>query len=261
VFELENDNHDIKFISRVRISPEDFNQDLLILCFSFLTPENTVTLCRVSKQWNKLIKKSNMLWKDYCTRFFKISELSEDWYAQFVFCNSLYSAPHFIPKWMPEGSYLKKHSAIRVCAGLYILSQSNHCTFRIDEIHDQPEKIKGFESYVPMKPYMGMGGGLGIKKFTKMGLGGPTQQQQDQPNPLCIMFGLMPKKLVSDELYKISMQMNINYSNLLFNHPACLDGGYYWNGMYGTLTCPKVSYMPYGKSTSTSGTFQFKNNI
>lgn len=67
VFELENDNNDIKFVSRIRINTEEFNTDLLLNVFAFLTPENTLRLSRVCKSWKKLVQ-TDSLWKDYCKK-------------------------------------------------------------------------------------------------------------------------------------------------------------------------------------------------
>jgi hypothetical protein len=64
VFELENDNFDLKFVSRMRISEDDFNSDLLLNVFAFLTPQNTMILGRVSKLWYKLTS-NETLWKQY----------------------------------------------------------------------------------------------------------------------------------------------------------------------------------------------------
>jgi hypothetical protein len=55
----------------MRISEDDFNSDLLLNVFAFLTPENTAILGRVSKLWYKLTS-NETLWKQY----FKI--LGED---------------------------------------------------------------------------------------------------------------------------------------------------------------------------------------
>jgi hypothetical protein len=67
VFELENDNYDIKFVERIRISDEHMNDDLLLNCFAFLAPSNVAILGRVSKSWYKLTS-NDLLWESFCYR-------------------------------------------------------------------------------------------------------------------------------------------------------------------------------------------------
>lgn len=85
VFDLENDNNDMKFVDRMRISQEDFNTDLLLYVFAYLTPENSLRLTRVSKLWKKLIE-TDSLWKEYCNLEGSNELLSSNftWYQQYI---------------------------------------------------------------------------------------------------------------------------------------------------------------------------------
>lgn len=83
VFDLENDNNDMKFVSRMRINQDDFNFDLFIHIFSFLTPQNLLKLQRISKKFQSLISNES-LWKELC---FKegIYELStKTWKGEYI---------------------------------------------------------------------------------------------------------------------------------------------------------------------------------
>ena len=68
VFELGNDNHDMKFTDRIRLNPDDFNMYLLLNVFEYLEPENTWKLSRVSKLWYSLTV-NELLWKQYCKKY------------------------------------------------------------------------------------------------------------------------------------------------------------------------------------------------
>lgn len=90
VFELDNDNNDIKFLERVRIKEEDFNSDLFLVVFEFLEPKNISILSRVSKKFYKLTN-DQLLWKGICERNqIEITEEHKDNLKQ-NYIESLYS--------------------------------------------------------------------------------------------------------------------------------------------------------------------------
>jgi hypothetical protein len=64
VYEEENDNHDLKFIERLRIDSTIFPEDLLTLILSFLDGTRVQSFSRVSKGWNKMINQNDGLWNE-----------------------------------------------------------------------------------------------------------------------------------------------------------------------------------------------------
>lgn len=62
VFELENDNNDIKFIDRTRYSKDQFNNDIIFNILEFLSFYDLCRFSRVSKNWLKLTD-SDLLWE------------------------------------------------------------------------------------------------------------------------------------------------------------------------------------------------------
>jgi hypothetical protein len=71
VFELENDNHDMKFIERLRFSEDDINGDVFSKIFDFLPLGDLLTIRRVNKKFNHLAT-LGWIWKKFC------SEIVED---------------------------------------------------------------------------------------------------------------------------------------------------------------------------------------
>lgn len=67
ILELENDNFDMKFVDRIRLSQDDFNMDLLSTVFCFLYPRDTARFSRVCKSWS-IICADDVLWKQYCNQ-------------------------------------------------------------------------------------------------------------------------------------------------------------------------------------------------
>jgi hypothetical protein len=159
VFELENDNNDIKFVSRLRISPDDFNQDLLINCFSFLSPANCLMLSRVSKQWNKLIK-SNILWRGYCGDIYGVSDLVEySWLDQFHYEYINFVKPKFVSEWISSGAKFdsKDPYVVSSLMGMVATTKSNHCTFAF-EYNQKPQTnvFGGFGISTQIHAYFGL---------------------------------------------------------------------------------------------------------
>lgn len=75
VFELENDNNDIKFVDRIRYKEEDFNSDLFIYVFEFLDISSIAKTSRVCKKWNEMCSK-DVIWKKFCI-IERVTELTE----------------------------------------------------------------------------------------------------------------------------------------------------------------------------------------
>lgn len=86
VFETENDNHDLKFVDRIRWNNEDFNMDIFLYVFEFLPPTHVFQLNRVSKEWKKLAE-DEKLWETICKR--EDTEKSEDSCRQSFICSPL----------------------------------------------------------------------------------------------------------------------------------------------------------------------------
>lgn len=63
VFDDENDNHDIKFTSRIRFDLEKFNKDIILNLFFYLNYKDLVKLSLVCKEWYKL-SHEELLWKN-----------------------------------------------------------------------------------------------------------------------------------------------------------------------------------------------------
>lgn len=59
---LENDNFDLKFVDRIRFGEDDFNPDLFVNIFEFLSGFYLIHFRRVSKLWKDLIEKDS-LWE------------------------------------------------------------------------------------------------------------------------------------------------------------------------------------------------------
>lgn len=86
VFELENDNHDIKFVSRIRFKEEDFNSDLWVNVFEFLDVNSVLNASRVCKKWNKMCNQDSV-WKKFCIME-GTTELNEKtWKEEFSNCS------------------------------------------------------------------------------------------------------------------------------------------------------------------------------
>jgi hypothetical protein len=223
VFELENDNHDIKFTTRIRISSDDLPDDLLIHCLSFLCPENTVSLSRVSKPWNILIK-SDLLWREYCTNTFNVSKLTENsWYEQFMKEASLSWKPRFVPKWMTRPNNSKNPCVLPTRIGISVLTQSNHCTFVIEDSDPQDDP-----SLIDSKPN---------STVNSMFSSFPSFSQQHffEGQPLfagstSIVFGLIPKKNIPSDFGKYTVT-NMMDEDLMRN-------GYVFYGPFSYLFCP-----------------------
>ena len=71
----------MKFISRVRFG-DDFNPDLLLNVFLFLTPQNIAQLSRVSKLWYKLTN-NERIWKDF-SKEIKGEKTEKLWKTHFI---------------------------------------------------------------------------------------------------------------------------------------------------------------------------------
>jgi len=97
VFEDENDNYDLKFIDRFRITEETFHSDLFTHVFTFLTPFNLIKLGRVSKKWLKL-SRLDIIWKINCSNIGikEISDINESksWYKEYLLKYSFSTIPN-----------------------------------------------------------------------------------------------------------------------------------------------------------------------
>jgi hypothetical protein len=71
IFELENDNHDIKFIARMRFTEDDIHGDVFSKVFDFLPRSDLLSIRRVNKKFNHLATLGT-IWKKFC------SEIVED---------------------------------------------------------------------------------------------------------------------------------------------------------------------------------------
>jgi hypothetical protein len=109
VFELENDNHDLKFVDRVRFKEDDFNFDLFLFIFEFLSPEDIARLQRVSKAFHR-IGMSDHLWIKAC------GSIPVDWLLS------------------PREFYIKYHQRVMVNWDIeyskYTLDSSNQTTMQ-----------------------------------------------------------------------------------------------------------------------------------
>lgn len=124
VFELENDNNDMKFLDRIRFKEEDFNSDLFIYIFEFLHPFEICKFQRISKKFYEIGEK-DILWKKFC--YDKLQKKS--WKLQYQYEISLLDF-----KWDIESSNLLS------------------CT--IEEINSTTIKVKyyGCDNQIFLKP-------------------------------------------------------------------------------------------------------------
>lgn len=107
VFDLDNDNNDIKFLERVRYKEDDFNSDLWLNVYLFLEPIHLLKLSRVSKQWLKLTRDEEV-WKSICLREKLEAKSDLSWRETYIEENS----SKF--KWSILSSSIEKISDFRI---------------------------------------------------------------------------------------------------------------------------------------------------
>lgn len=75
----------MKFVSRIRIREDEFNNDLFLNIFKYLKPKSIIILGRVSQSWRKLTS-NETIWCEICKRE-KIKNSEGSWLLSYVLTN------------------------------------------------------------------------------------------------------------------------------------------------------------------------------